>query len=215
MTEQTRINAIASHLARITPGPWWWGGNVDCGDVEISTRGKFGTESVLRMLNVDRKPNDRRVAGIEEYFSDSDDPDGAAQAVEEFLFEDCGVPNKDPFMAFNVDGYMTPAKDLAVYEVCRDATSREDRRVYRGDVVGIRHPDAQFIVDAPTYVRELIEIATQQAETIAVLQERFVAPHTRRGCCSDHSHDKCTVCNEPWPCEVVTTFANNADANTD
>jgi len=170
MTEQIRIDAIASHLASITPGPWWWGGNVDCGDVEILRRGKFGTESVLRMLDVDRKPNDRRVAGIEEYFSDSHDPDGAAQAVEEFLFEDCGVPNKDPFMAFNVDGYMTPAKDLAVFEVCRDATSRSDRRVYRGDVVGVRHPDAEFIVAAPQYVRELLDIITELTDTISRLE---------------------------------------------
>lgn len=35
--------------------------------------------------------------------------------------------------------------DLVVFDVCRSCTDRYDTRVYRRDIVGIRHPDAELI----------------------------------------------------------------------
>lgn len=58
-----------------------------------------------------------------------------------------------------------------VYEVAPAATRRDDPRVYRGDIVDIRHPDAQLIAHAPQDIDDLLaeidrlnaELATYQA----------------------------------------------------
>lgn len=54
--------------------------------------------------------------------------------------------------------FMKDADDLAVFEVCRTATTRADRRVYRGDIVGFRHPDAEFIAAARQDVDDLLSM---------------------------------------------------------
>jgi hypothetical protein len=59
--------------------------------------------------------------------------------------------------------FMADAEDYAVYEVCRDALSRADRRVYRGDIVGFRHPDAEFLAGARQDVDDLLAILDQVA----------------------------------------------------
>jgi hypothetical protein len=45
---------------------------------------------------------------------------------------------------------------LVVYEVAPDATHREDPRVYRADIVGIRHPDAEFIAHSRRDIASLL-----------------------------------------------------------
>lgn len=47
---------------------------------------------------------------------------------------------------------MRKAAEIPVFEVCRDATSRDDPRVYRTDVVNFRSPAAEWLaeVDAET-----------------------------------------------------------------
>ncbi|HEY9410301.1 MAG TPA: hypothetical protein VIP77_12030 [Jiangellaceae bacterium] len=52
--------------------------------------------------------------------------------------------------------WMQDADDLAVFEVCREAKRRNDPRVYRGDIVGFRHPDAEFIANARQDVDDLL-----------------------------------------------------------
>jgi hypothetical protein len=65
---------------------------------------------------------------------------------------------------FNVDMFMTDADELAVWEVCREATDPNDPRLYRHDVVDIRHPDAQFIATmSPALVKALVA-RVRQAE---------------------------------------------------
>jgi hypothetical protein len=54
--------------------------------------------------------------------------------------------------------WMQDADELAVFEVCRDAKRRTDPRVYRGDVVGFRHPDAEFIAGARQDVDDLLAL---------------------------------------------------------
>lgn len=51
---------------------------------------------------------------------------------------------------------MHNASEMAVWEVNRKATDPRDRSLYRHDVVGIRHPDAEFIAHARTDVPRLL-----------------------------------------------------------
>ena len=55
----------------------------------------------------------------------------------------------DPFV-------VKPAAEMPVYEVAPDATSSNDRRVYRHDLAGIRHPDAEAIANAPADIAWLL-----------------------------------------------------------
>lgn len=57
---------------------------------------------------------------------------------------------------FAVDGLMHRADEFPIYEVCPTATSRKDRRVYRADIAGVRHPDAEFIAHSRADVEWLI-----------------------------------------------------------
>lgn len=61
------------------------------------------------------------------------------------------------------------ASDVPVFEVCRDATSADDPRVYRQDIIGIRHPDAAFIAAARRDVPALLLVAEAASEVISTL----------------------------------------------
>ena len=60
------------------------------------------------------------------------------------------------------------ASEVPVSEVCRSATSRDDHRVYRGDLVGFRNADAEFIANARQDVDDLlamIDAVRERAES--------------------------------------------------
>lgn len=57
---------------------------------------------------------------------------------------------------FNEYGLMVDADDRARYEVAPNATSRKDSAVYRADITGIGHPDAEFIAHSRADVEWLI-----------------------------------------------------------
>lgn len=61
-----------------------------------------------------------------------------------------GEPVHEQRLALCTDGFYVEARELAVYEVAPEATHRRDARVYRGDITGIRHPDAVFIARSRT-----------------------------------------------------------------
>jgi hypothetical protein len=58
---------------------------------------------------------------------------------------------------------LVPADDLCIFEVCREATSHKDERVYRQDIVGFRNPDAQLIAAAPELAEALLAIVESDA----------------------------------------------------
>jgi hypothetical protein len=57
---------------------------------------------------------------------------------------------------FNEDGLMVDADTIARYTVAPNATSRQDPAVYRADITGFRHPDAEFIANSRADVDWLI-----------------------------------------------------------
>jgi hypothetical protein len=61
------------------------------------------------------------------------------------------------------------ASDVPIFEVCPDATSPDDIRVYRHDIRGLRHPDATFIAHARTDVELLLAVAEAAARTVGRL----------------------------------------------
>lgn len=102
---------------------------------------------------VERRADDWRIRDLD------DIPEDQRQGViDGFLVDENGIPRSDLRLAFSAGEKMRPARDLAVYKVCREATERSDPRVYRADIVGLRNPDAEFIAAAPGYVRSLLEI---------------------------------------------------------
>ena len=73
----------------------------------------------------------------------------------------------------NDECYMDKGTEIPVYEVCRAATSRDDPRVYRRDIVGYRNPDAEFIAHAPDDIAYLLAELAAIREAFAGL---YIAP---------------------------------------
>jgi hypothetical protein len=65
-----------------------------------------------------------------------------------------GMTSAQP--VFQQDQRLVPADDLCIFEVCRDAASHKDERVYRQDIVGFRNADAQLIAAAPEIAEEAL-----------------------------------------------------------
>jgi hypothetical protein len=66
--------------------------------------------------------------------------------------------------------WMFKASDMPIYQVAPDATSRDDRRVYRADIIGIRHPDAEFIAHARQDVDDLLALVDELQAALAVAE---------------------------------------------
>lgn len=127
-----RIAEIRARTDAATFGPWAWFGNTDAHNMYLSTV-EGGRVFVLR---------------FERW--------GMQHARPVFA----AVPTtRDPRESQRYTGPMVPGDRLARYEVCPDATSRDDERVYRADLSGIRHPDAEFIAhareDVPVLLAEI------------------------------------------------------------
>lgn len=85
------------------------------------------------------------------------DPQWGAMTV--MTFRRWGMQAAQPvFVAKNEDGLkvLRPGTQFLVYEVCPEATSRDDPRVYRGNIIDVRHPDAQFIAGARQDIDDLL-----------------------------------------------------------
>jgi hypothetical protein len=144
--------------------------------------GECGGVDVLGNVRVERQPDDPRLHGIE----DCGDDGHGEEVRNEFLFDAGGQPRTDDQMSFTVDGRKRPAKDLAIYEVCPEATTRGDRRVYRADIIGIRHPDAELIVNAPTDISHLLDTVTKlRAENAGLSEIVELADAYMRHSCAD------------------------------
>lgn len=161
------LAAIRERVEKATEGPWHWAGNTDTGEPYLATwLPGLGRCSVLAIGEEARKTTGReadRVRADAEEFS-LGDPE---EAVENWATDRFGEPIKDPRLWFFTDLMADPARDHVVYEVAPNAMTREDPKVYRADITGIRHPDAEFIAHARTDVPLLLaalDEATGRAE---------------------------------------------------
>jgi len=82
--------------------------------------------------------------------------DARHDAITEYLTDEYGEPRTEDRLALTVGHWYQPVRDLVVFEVAPDATDREDPRVYRADVVGIRHPVAVFLEHAKADIDHLL-----------------------------------------------------------
>lgn len=94
--------------------------------------------------------------------------------------------------------WMKDADELAVFEVCRDATRRSDRRVYRGDIVGFRHPDAEFIAHARQDVDVLLA-AVDAVEKLHVLVDGPTGNDDYHSFCQVDGYESDDLDDDPCP----------------
>lgn len=166
------LEAVRARAAAATRGPWRWAGNIDHDNPRLV--GKGG--DVLSHIPRERTADDRATKEYANYLREQDvhDPnlnDGKgdwralteeeiAERVEsEWLTDRWGGPANDEHLAF----YGPPgplyhdARELAIFQVCPDATDREDPRVYRADIIGLRNANAVFIAAARQDVDDLVD----------------------------------------------------------
>jgi hypothetical protein len=183
-----RLAEIRQREQAATPGPWRWRGNMDNGDPYLTSTGRRTVEradgttttghagDVLAHIpcEVTRAEARRRGVGDSDFLPEPDVPrepvdtydqryDAAIQAaqdaaLDDYLTDRWGQPVTEDRLAFYTDWMGTEARKLAVYEVAPGVTDREDPRVYRADIVGIRNPDAAFIAAARDDVTRLLRV---------------------------------------------------------
>lgn len=138
----SRTDAIRARAAAATGKSWHWAGNTDLGSPYLATWiSGAGRCQVLSLVDYERKLDSVDGRKVREDLSEHYD---TAAALDEAMDE--WAEARDTRLVFlGPDLMVQDARDLAIYEVAPDALSREDRRVYRADVSGIRHPDAEFI----------------------------------------------------------------------
>ena len=134
-----RAKAVAA-----TGGPWHWAGNTDTGEPYLATWIKGAGRCQVLSIGYD----ERSTTGAEaDRMRDSMSDSGYDEADLDDMVRDWAM-----------DSFGQPMRDPRVYEVAPNATSREDPDVYRADVVGIRHPDAEYIAAvSPDVVLALLD----------------------------------------------------------
>lgn len=185
----TTIKEIEARAAAASPGPWMWRGNVDHDDPTLCRiKQGWGRIEVLRHYPRTRKADDPAAKQYDDYLRDISIHDAGtgelrsyteAERAElvriEYLEDEHGEPRTDPRLAF-VDQehwHALDARDLAIFEVCPTAANRQDPRVYRADIVGVRHPDAEFIAHSREDIDVLLALLAQVEALCDVDAERF------------------------------------------
>jgi hypothetical protein len=126
------VPGLRKLLDAATGRPWSWRGNVDARDI--------------------------RLGGYAE--PTSEDGKRRRWGTTVLRFARWGMSSARP--RFNVDDLMRDGEEFAVFEVAPNATSRKDPQVYRGDIVDLRHPDAQLIVAAVNNLDALLNAADER-----------------------------------------------------
>lgn len=71
-------------------------------------------------------------------------------------FDRWGMQSAQPVFRDDAQRLMVKASQLPVYEVAPSATRRDDPRVYRADISGLRNADAEFIAASRQDVTDLL-----------------------------------------------------------
>lgn len=173
------LDALQALADAATPGPWMWRGNVDHEDPRLVGRNRIGKDGkrrfpgyveVLWSYPRERQATDAEADGYREYLRDTQFEDGKGgfrplteQEIEQHVRDDWLTDQWDEPVTERRMCFTHPeisvaldARELAVFEVAPQATERSDPKVYRADIIDIRHPDAQFIAAAREAVPALI-----------------------------------------------------------
>lgn len=178
-----RLAEIIERTTAATPGPWKWIGNQDTHQVYLGTM----MQVVLGTLDRERTPDDKRdIEQIVSWLWDSppddmphfdDDHEAEYEAwVRERATEMWMEPDEwdtvptDRRIAVRDGWTLIPLEETAVYEVCPDATDRDDPRVYRADYRRTRNADAEFIAHARADIEWLIEQARKYEHLLATVE---------------------------------------------
>lgn len=245
------LEEIRARERSATPGPWGWRGNTDHGDPYLTSRGyrevakpdgtavRHHAGDVLGHIAIEITRDDaiRRGWGSPEYLPEpkiSPEPadtydkryDAAIEAardaeIENYLTDENGNPRTEHRLAFCTDWLYADARKLAVFEVAPGVTDRNDPRVYRADITGIRHPDAEFIAHSRqdlsrllAAVDKVLKLHAPEHEVIytACAAHVITGPSGRdpfrfdkmAGCPDCHRRTVPTCCHcehiDEWPC---------------
>jgi hypothetical protein len=164
-----RLTEIEARTQAASEGPWKWIGNQDTHQVYLGTM----MQVVLGTLDVERTPNNKQdIDRIASWLYDSppddmpkfddDEDDEYEEWVRERATEIWLTPDQwdeeptDTRIAVRDGWTLVPLESTAVYEVCPDATDRNDPRVYRADYRRTRSADAEFIAHARADIEWLL-----------------------------------------------------------
>lgn len=107
--------------------------------------------------------------------------------------------------------YVDDVNALAVYEVAPAATSRDDPRVYRADIKGLRHPDAEFIANSRADVDFLLAALAESEKRAEAYFDGLERVQARvSGVCNFDAGESAAPENEGWAREMdeLNTFAS-------
>lgn len=165
MSQRVDVDALTALLAAATSGPWTWAGNIDSGEPYLASRAPGMGASVLAIGWEPRSTNGKAAEEVRSYARESGMDEDIA--VDMWAHDQYGSPIKESRLWFYTDHLAVEARNLVTFEVAPQATSREDPAVYRADITGIRHPDAQLIVEvvnaAPRLLDEIRDLRSRLA----------------------------------------------------
>lgn len=165
------LEAIQARADAAQAGPWFWRGNVDYSDPSLCYyREGWGRAEILWHIPRERTAKDVGAKDYAQYLGDSQISNGnggwrawteeeiAEEVRANYLEDPRGEPATDNRMVFTNHENLNAidARELAIFEVAPKATKRDDPKVYRADIVGIRHSDAVFIAAARKDVDDLL-----------------------------------------------------------
>lgn len=204
--DETFLAEIEALAEAATEGLWHWAGNVDTGEPYLATWiPGAGRCQVLSIGHEDRSTTGRAADAVRSYARENGlDPE---EMVDEWAHDQFGRPVKEARLWFMTDLLAVPARDRVVYEVAPQATTRDDPAVYRADIVGIRHPDAEFIAAARTAVPRLVAMVRERDERIEAARALHGSIEGLCETCMIPGVDE----SEPWPCPTALALGGGSD----
>ena len=103
-------------------------------------------------------------------------------------------------LVFNNRGWLVNASKLAVYEVAPSAERRDDPRVYRADIIGIRHPDATLIPLAVNALPAVLDDIEARLANHRAVPNPFAGVAAPGFPVDTAAGERCHKGGDAWPC---------------
>lgn len=158
------------------PGRWRWDGNTKAGWAYLSTAGSGGQIILTPQVRHEHVTYTSNYDDVEKRVVDGACTTGGCpfhgilHGSEDSPAEDRTHMQETPTFGFRIKPDGGPARiavahEIARFEVCPEATSEDDQRVYRHDLDGFRSPVADYLAafDADTMLALLDELRMHRA----------------------------------------------------